>query len=388
VNSQRFTTNGSLELENQLGRMCQKILTEIQALIPCKKLEGLVLGGGYGRGEGGVLRSDAGDRPYNDLEFYVFISGNRLLNERFYGDKLRDLGERLSPEAGLHVEFKIDSVQRLRRNPVSIFSYDLVAGHKIIMGDEQLFADCEQHLDPSGIPLSEALRLLFNRCTGLLLAREILDCLEPAQPGLTADQADFVGRNLAKAQLCLGDSVIAALGQYHWSCTEREKRLSKLDVSESMPWLNEVKAHHKAGVEFKLQPRQISKSIAQFEQERRELGALALQVWLWLENRRLGCNFESVRDYAFHRSAKCPDTSPWRNYLLNLRSFGAKAALAPLSLRYPRERLFNALSLLLWNGEIAKEPQTVRHLQRQLVTNAADWPGFVTAYKKIWAHYG
>jgi hypothetical protein len=387
VNNQRFTINGSRELENRLAQTCQEILTEVQALLPSKKLEGLVLGGGYGRGEGGVLRTSAEDRPYNDLEFYVFITGNRLLNERLYGNKLRELGERLLPKAGLHVEFKIDSLQRLQRSPVSIFSYDLVAGHKIILGNEQLFRDCKQHLDPSGIPLSEALRLLFNRCTGLLLAREILSCPQPAQPGLTAEQADFVGRNLAKAQLCLGDSVLAASGQYHWSCIERERRLSKFE-SESMPWLETVKAHHKAGVEFKLQPRQISKPISEFEQERRDLCALALQVWLWLENRRLGCNFESVRDYAFHRRAKCPGTSPWRNYLLSLRSFGAKAALVPLSLRYPRERLFNALSLLLWNGEIAKEPQTVRHLQRQLATNAADWPGFVTAYKKIWAHYG
>jgi len=387
VKHQRFTINGSPELENRLSQTCQEILAEVQALVPSKKLEGLVLGGGYGRGEGGVLRTGAEDRPYNDLEFYVFITGNRLLNERFYGGKLRDLGERLSPKAGLHVEFKIDSLKRLRRSSVSIFSYDLVAGHKIILGDEKLFADCKQHLEPGGIPLSEALRLLFNRCTGLLLAREVLACRQPAQPGLSAEQADFVGRNLAKAQLCLGDSVLAACGEYHWSCIERERHLARFE-SESMPWLNAVKAHHKAGVEFKLLPRQISKPIAQFEQERRDLGALALQVWLWLENRRLGCNFESVRDYAFHGPAKCPDTSPWRNYLLNLRSFGAKAALVPLSLRYPRERLLNALSLLLWNGEISKEPKTVRHLQRQLATDAADWSGFVTAYKKIWVHYG
>ena len=66
----------------------------------------------------------------------------------------------------------------------------------------------------------------------------------------------------------------------------------------------------------------------------------------------------------------------------------AKAALAPVSWRYPRERLLNALALLLWNGEASNEPEIVRHLQRQLSTSAVDWPGFVAAYKQIWPQYG
>ena len=36
------------------------------------------------------------------------------------------------PGAGLHVEFKIDSLERFRHGPITMFSYDLVSGHKPI----------------------------------------------------------------------------------------------------------------------------------------------------------------------------------------------------------------------------------------------------------------
>src|SRR5204863_1618288 len=130
--------------------------------------------------------------------------------------------------------------------------------------------------------------------------------------------------NLAKAQLCLGDSVLVAFGQYHWSCTERVRRLRRFDADEKMPWLAAVQTHHAAGTAFKLEPRRISRPVVQFEKEMCELDALALDVWLWMENRRLGYQFQSIRDYALHPRVKCPGTSAWHNYLLGLRSLAGK----------------------------------------------------------------
>ncbi len=384
---ERFTLDGSEQLEAHLARACSCILQQVQSIVPPKRLEGLVLAGGYGRGEGGVLRSQAGDKPYNDLEFYVFISGNRLLNERVYGPALRQLGERLTPEAGLHVEFKVDSARRMQRSPISIFTYDLISAHRILFGNAALFEGCEHHLRSETIPLSEASRLMLNRCSGLLLAQEILRS-NSKRPALTCEDADFIGRNLAKAQLCLGDALLVAFGLYHWSCAERHQRLKQLTVTEPLPSLESVRAHHAAGVRFKLHPRRISKPLDDFEAERTAICELASKVWLWLENRRLGWKFNSVHDYAFHTSEKYPNAKTWRNYLLNLRTFGAKAAFKPLSWRDPRERLLNALSLLLWNGELAYPSRDVRHLQKQLATNAADWSGFVNVYKQIWPQYG
>jgi hypothetical protein len=413
VAGQRFTIDGSETLEQQLAGICAQVRAGVQAIVPARNLEALVLGGGYGRGQGGVLKTDSGDRPYNDLEFYVFVRGNQLWNQHRYRHALGALGERLSPEAGLHVEFKVDSFEKFRRRPVSMFSYDLVSGHRILLGQPGLFKKCAHHLVASAIPLAEATRLLFNRCTGLLLARERIrraaecgmgnphpDSLPsdgsgrscshqgPNGHGSANEEADFIARNLAKAQLALGDVILAAFNQYHWDCTERHRRLQHLAVAEPVPRLQALRAHHAMGVDFKLHPRLVDKPPRQFEPDLLAISMLTQELWLWLEHRRLGSCFTSARDYALARGVKCPENPPWRNYLLSLRTFGFKIALDGSACRYPRERLLNALPLLLWNGETFNDPALCQHLQGQLQTQASDWLGLVAAYKKVWADYG
>ena len=76
-----------------------------------------------------------------------------------------------------------------------MYSYDLVAGHRIIFGDETIFAGCEHHLRAGQIPAHEATRLLFNRCSGLLLCKDRLHSEK-----LTSQDLDFINRNIAKAQ--------------------------------------------------------------------------------------------------------------------------------------------------------------------------------------------
>jgi hypothetical protein len=381
--SQRFTIDGSDALEVRLERICQDVLFGVQRVVPARKLQAIVLAGGYGRGQGGVLKTNSGDAPYNDLEFYVFIRGNRLWNERKYHAPLNALSEHLSAQAGLHVEFKSDSLSRLACSPISMFSYDLVAQHRLIFGEEGLFENCAHHLEAGKIPLSEATRLLFNRCTGLLLACELL-----RRESLSAEDADFIGRNLAKAQLALGDAVLTAFGQYHWSVPKRHLRLIKLASSELLPWLEAVQHYHALGIKFKLHPRLTSKTAEEFDAEHREISGLALQIWLWLESHRLNYNFSSVDEYAFSTERKCEGGWPWRNFALNMRTFGPRAALDWLVWRYPRERLFNAMALLLWNCDISKKPKIAMHLQKQLRTPASDWAGLVCAYKKLWPAYG
>ncbi|MDB6125655.1 MAG: hypothetical protein JWQ71_4648 [Pedosphaera sp.] len=379
----RFTLDGSEALEAQLAEMCRRVLSGVQSLIPAPELEALVLGGGYGRGQGGVFKTVSDDRPYNDLEFYVFVRGNILLSERKYRRPLHELGERLSPDAGLHVEFKVYSVEKLRTSAISMFTYDLVAGHRTIFGEEKIFDDCAHHLVADQIPLHEATRLLFNRCSGLLLAKDFLRL-----DTLTADQTDFIGRNLAKAQLALGDAVLTVFGQYHWSCTERHHRLNKLAVPETLPWLAEVRQYHAAGVDFKLHPRTVKMTKAEFEKRHAEVSGLGHRLWLWAEGRRLQHPFTSAREYALSSLDKCAETARWRNFLLNLKTFGFGGAFGNQATRYPRERLFHALVLLLWDNQSLNESILKKRLQDQLRTNSTSWTDFVAAYKPIWENFG
>jgi hypothetical protein len=373
----RFTLNGSDALEQHLASVCKQVLAGIGRIIPKQKLEGLALGGGYGRGEGGVLKTPAGDQAYNDLEFYILVRGLSWLNERRYAKSLHQLAEELSSVAGVELEFKITSAAKLRQSPQNLFYHDLIMGHRWLLGDERLFAGCDHHRDAETIPLSEATRLLMNRCSGLLFAREKLE-----HERLSSDDADFVGRNIAKTELALGDAVLIAFGNYHWSCLERGRRLSELATTEVLPWLEEVYRHHTAGVAFKLQPQRSSHSRDALQGQFCEVSSLALTVWLWLENRRLSCDCRSAASYAASRINKWPDTNRWRNRLATVRVFGPRALLISRPSRHPRERILNALVLLLWVG-VQTSPALTRNVRRELL-----WPkrtAMIPAYRKRWS---
>ena len=343
----RFTLDGDDHLEAHLAATCALILAGLRGLIPAQRLEAVLLGGGYGRGEGGVMQTEKGDRPYNDLEFYVCLRGNRHLNEQRHRLALEVLGEILTPRAGVEIEFKITSLATLAHAPVSMFTYDLAMGHRLLLGNPALVERLEHHRNAEDIPPAEATRLLMNRCSGLLFAQERLRRTE-----FTAQDADFVQRNLAKAELAFGDALLAAHGRYHWSCPERHRRLQQLTPEPAPGWLDEVRGHHVNGVLFKLHPERSLAARAELQTQHATIVALGLKVWLWQEQRRLGQAFATARDYALCPHDKCPETSPPRNVLVNLKLGGPGALLRGDCWRHPRSHALSALSLLLWEPEV------------------------------------
>jgi len=116
------------------------------------------------------LKTESGDRPYNDLEFYVFIRGNNWLNERRFGEALACLAHEFAPEAGVEWNSKLFRPQNcaaVRRACFIMISSWVIAG----------FLAAKNCLPVANIitmretfPLSEAARLLMNRCSGLLFA--------------------------------------------------------------------------------------------------------------------------------------------------------------------------------------------------------------------------
>jgi hypothetical protein len=378
----RFTIDGSDLLENRLAKTCEQVLARIRKIVPDDKLEALLLGGGYGRGQGGVLKTEWGDEPYNDLEFYVCLRGSRFLNEKKFGSALHHMAEELTPAAGLEVEFKITSVQDLQGSTTTMFFYDLVTGHRLLWGSRNIFEQCDHLRDPERIPLAEATRLLMNRCSGLLYAEERL-----RRETFGAAEADFVGRNHAKAELAFGDVLLTVHGQYHWNCRERHQRLLKLAPKEPIPRLIEIQTAHARGVEFKLHPHKSQGSRQMFLERQKHLRSLGKKLWLWLESRRLRRKFSDNRDYALSEINKCPETSEARNRLVNAKTFGPIFLIKPESSRYPRERLLNSLALLLWEPEVLQDQVLLEKVQNELRSAQTDFSGLVGDYEKLWRRF-
>ena len=312
----------------------------------------LVLGGGYGRGEGGVFRnSESGQAGlYNDLEFYVFVSDRRVAPEL---DAWCHRWERQgTAELGIDVEFKRLPADVFQSAASSMFYFDLLQGHRLVRGNGELLANAPGRLrDPTQIPLSEPARLLFNRGSGLLFARWKL----AEQP----DDADgFVERNHAKMRLALADAVLSAAGRHDGSCLERQRRIT--DETFAVPGgFDRLRRWHEAGVRFKLEPRHRHPGAAALEAENCELTEAWLTTFLWIESRRLGAAISTDGEYLRSSSRLFPETPRGRNILLHVRDQVRRGSALPGWTDYPRAALQRTLVAALSGGDERRAAATL-----------------------------
>jgi hypothetical protein len=198
---------------------------EIGALgIP--RLGGVVLGGGYGRGEGGVIEGEGGVRLYNDLDFYVVSEeGASAADVAGIEAALRPVGEKWTAALGVDADFCVKTPWRLRHDQERLMVQELVRGYCDVAGKsgEELFRGVERR-EAGALPWSEAVRLLANRGAGLLWARE-------RQRG-----EGFIVRNLNKCVLGAGDARLIARGGYRWAAEDRAAALGDELYSRALAW--------------------------------------------------------------------------------------------------------------------------------------------------------
>jgi hypothetical protein len=333
----------------------------------------MLLGGGYGRGEGGVYREADGRLSlYNDLEFYLVLKSGagQAAAAQWCGEESH-IGEH---ETGIEVEFKILTLAALSGAEPSMFYYDLLAANRLIFGDAGLVAALPAKLrDAVLIPAHEATRLLFNRGSGLYYARLRLAEAEP-------DKA-FIERNHAKARLAFGDAVVAMNRRYTWSCRERHTAL--MDGLATRPaQFERLVEWHAAAVEFKFHPVHESPPVEMLRERQWELQEAWRELFLWTESMRLGRKFQSVEEYAGYKGRLLPEFPMPRNVALHLRDRLRRGKPPGGLLDYPRAPLQRALALLLKEGGDLNAVRRVLGLPEN-----ASGAEILQTYRKWWGFY-
>ncbi|MBQ7177799.1 MAG: hypothetical protein IJS08_10340 [Victivallales bacterium] len=211
------------------------------------KLAAVVLGGGYGRGEGGVLHMPQGDRLYNDLDFFVFADGASRQETLAIQDGLKGISERWEKRLGVAVDFSpVKNVHSLCRVSQTLMYQELLRGWKPVWGTLEL-GDWIPALNAEKLPFSEAARLLLNRGMGLMFAAERLSGKKP--------DADFVMRNMNKAVLGCGDALLLASGRYRWHGEERVQSFKDYARQHAIP--DETVARYERAFRYKLEPQPV-----------------------------------------------------------------------------------------------------------------------------------
>ena len=298
-----------------------------------ENLVALVLGGGYGRGEGGVLRVSGAELPYNDLDLVLIVRRKTALP----WDALHGIQHKYASLTGIEVDFSRPlTVDDIRGWPPTLMWSDLLHGHRVLDGDADILTANAPDLRSDRLMPVEATRLLLNRGAGLLWALRIARGCEPAP------DPDFIRRNYYKCALALGDALLISQGRFTTGYAGRGERLSQLlgELPRSFPF--DLQSLYHDALTFKFWPGELASTPG--EPLLKELASDWGQVLLYVESRRAHREFRSASEYSGCRDAREPERNTmswWPRNLVRNRQLGC------WSLRHPRERLYRELPILL-----------------------------------------
>ncbi len=210
----KFTACGDTSAEMLLKKVLSEMKERFSGMELC-----VVLGGSYGRGDGGVRQDKENGILYNDLDFFVFAR-KKCDNAEIL---LKEIAEKYEKELKVDVDFSsIMTIGDIKNNAPRLMMQELKRGYHLVAG-EDLFEEYLPELPAEQLPFSEACRLLLNRGMGLLLAGNKI--------ANKSAETDFILRNINKAILGACDAVLIADRQYKWTIKERLNAINNSGLS-------------------------------------------------------------------------------------------------------------------------------------------------------------
>lgn len=211
-----YTANADPAADVLVGQQLEIILAAIKSRVG--PVRAVVLGGSFGRGEGGVITGvDGRLRPVNDYDLMV-------VDPRDLREPLRALGEELRVQLGIDFVDLGWIGNDLSRLPATILNYDLRHGSRVIAGDTAVLDTVP--IRASGvIPPAEFVRLLLNRAAGVLSGLQVSAAGEViAPPG----GADYLTNQIVKLLIAIGDWHLHRWRGYACSYRRRANRFHDL----------------------------------------------------------------------------------------------------------------------------------------------------------------
>ena len=209
----------------------QEALPQIRdeiANVKLPKVASVVLGGGYGRGEGGdFMDADGTHKLYNDLDFFVFTIDATRHQKALIASKLDSISKSWTNDLGIDVEFAYPkNLQEIQKVKNTLMFQELRRGNVVIFGNDIVYTHVP--LTPAAyLPFMEGMRLLMNRGMGLLLAGEHLRD--------HSSDYGFILRNMNKAVLGGMDAALIVSRRYKWRMEERLSEVGKLVEEIQLP---------------------------------------------------------------------------------------------------------------------------------------------------------
>jgi hypothetical protein len=354
LNRFMFAVNSSQEFNDRVARTLDALSADVKQQLG-DNLVALILGGGYGRGEGGVVLIEGRESLYNDLDMAIVVKNKQA--DVLSG--LAAVSKKYAGELGIHVDFSHPlTVDDVRRLPHWLLWYDMLNGHKVLYGPEDILTANMPAYMHDAIPTIEATKLLLNRGTGLLQGLRVTRGVAPGE------DADFVRRNYFKCMLSLGDALLITYQQFNSIYGKRVALFEEL--ARQIPTVADLKLveDYKLAMQFKFAPDSVPPETPD-EAMHLDMAAKWGRVLLHVENARTQKAWPSLEAYVGWTGLVETDENQlpkWpRNIIRNLQ-------LGRCHWKHPREVLFKQLPVLL--------EQTRVPIQ--------DWAAQGTRFEAIW----
>jgi hypothetical protein len=328
-----YATHASEDFNKMMEQEINTITKEVESSLG-DSLVALILGGGYGRGEGAVVKTSGQEKPYNDLDFTIIVKQKSDQLNR----ALQHVSKVHTERIGIDVDFSRPlTLSEVQQFPHWLMWYDLLNGHIVTSGAKDVLISNVPDSLKEPLPGIEASRLLLNRGAGLLWATLVsLGKEEEEDP-------DFRRRNLYKCLLALGDSFMIVHQVYETPYTDRDKRLKAFLEKKSLVLYPEFLSDYTSALQFKFSPNKLPSgppATSVFE----KAGKKWLTTFLHVESVRTGKEFGSVQDYINWKGLREPEQhsikSLPRNIVQNIRQH-------KICWKYTREHLFRTLPKLI-----------------------------------------
>ena len=284
-----FTYCGEASAEQVVKDILSKVATEIIGSIPSKISKSLILLGGYGKGEGGMIRRENSYIPHNNFDLLLVTSRNSLLSSSDIDERIQQKVRRLEKDLDIGIDISIMPEYKLRKMPTRVFSYDMKEGHRTLYGDSSIVPSI--HREINDIPNWDMRNLMVNRGS-LLLINQL--CLDLLKNGLDKnnDIKKLIIKHTMKAIIGYGDAVLYFNNQYHWSYKVKNRRLLQMGGSNI-----EFARLYQEAMNFRFSPRYECYLDLDFNDWQKSILFTLQDVHLQCESKRLGIEINSWDTY-------------------------------------------------------------------------------------------
>jgi len=346
----KYTVYGDSAFDEKIDEDMKQIRKAVLDVMPEEYLSALILGGGYGRGEGGVFLQDGKMELYNDYDFFVISNDISRSKMQEYHSKLFEVGEALTEIIGIDVDFgPFRNVSELPNMKFTMMWFELKQAHIVIYGDDDVL-DAIPDFQANAIPFSEAMGLMLNRSVALLLAKQRL---EDKSKNLSTADKDFIERNIFKPGMAAGDAFLICNHTFNHSYVAR---MSLMDEFKDHDLIknNDFLSLYKKSIMYKLKPERKDRSYEELLELHTNVLNIYKKFFLFTASKCWNNNFVDFKSYAECVANKNIDSEPIlqiiKNCILNLKEVKGSFSLKWF-LKYPRYRLFYTIPYFIFSEE-------------------------------------